>query len=214
MPVVIKKVIRDSKGQVIEEYEGTESEIESYEKKKEKKQQSEQAKKERKLLLEAKKTLGSLTKKDLLQMIEELLTKHLSNTTTVYHHWYYHNGYWWKPHFDSGRWVYQYSTTNPHLYPNQWVTCNSVSDLTKSTGLNANQVYTSIASGPAQITNTAQNDLSAYKVSINTSGNNFGSVGSSVIGTSAANTTLLSTTNNAIDTKSFTSGMINANIKS
>ncbi len=139
----VKKQIKQLDGTVIE-IEGTEAEVEAYEKKVGKKQQSEQAKKERKLLLESQKTIDKMSKKELIELIQAELAKQASR---VEHHWYHHDGWWWKPHWDFNRWTYIYTQQNPNaggIYITD--TCDSIIDLTKTTGIGLGNIYSCMAS--------------------------------------------------------------------
>ena len=158
----IRKEIKNQDG-TITEVEGTEAEVEAYERKQEKKRQSETVKKERKLLLDSAKALGKMTKKDLLELIQKALAD-LQAKEIHHYHWYYNNGYWWKPYWDGIVWTYQATTHNPNL--GQWytstigvnsnqlndghvITCNSLDDLTRTTGIGAEAVYASMLSNTA-----------------------------------------------------------------
>lgn len=164
----VKKQIKQQDGTVVE-VEGTEAEVEAFERKHEKKQQSEQSKKERKLLLDSKRTLDKLTKKELLELLE-LLEQALAKQAqpTVVHHWYHSNGWWWRPWWQDGIWTYQYTQTDPNwvltntngtgwmnsnagvnLNANSsqsFFTCNSVEELAQHTGVGMIQVYSSLVS--------------------------------------------------------------------
>ncbi len=162
----IKKQIRQPDGSTVE-IEGTEAEVEAYERKLEKKQQSEQAKKERRLLLEFQKTLDKLTRKEPLELIQEALAK--QQGAQVVHHWHYDNGYWWRPWWNDGVWRWQYTPNNPYIWTlnsnanspivgqdqssipmnanaeGRWLTCSSVDELSQGIGVQPLQVYSSIA---------------------------------------------------------------------
>jgi hypothetical protein len=142
MSVNIRKVVLDSQGRVIEEYEGNEAEVEAYEKKKSKREQTETAKKEKKLLLEASRALDKMAKKELIELIQKTLAEQAARQTTVYE-WHYHGGWYWKPYWDAGRWTYLTTTNISPSYSNV-ISCNSVDELSKNIGLDAVGVYSSL----------------------------------------------------------------------
>jgi len=210
MALNIKKQIKNSDG-TITEIQGTEAEIEAYEKKNEKKQQSEQAKKERKLLLESQKTIEKMTKKDLMELIQKMLA---AAPTRDIHHWHYDNGYWWRPWWQNGIWTYQYSTNNPvvPMYSTNVAysstaaqasdirTCDSVADFSKTTGINQSTIATNLLASGAGLTTTGT--ISGNMLTTNAI--NVGAVG---YGMSSG------CSSGAIES-SMTSGIINANFKS
>lgn len=193
MALNIKKQIKNSDG-TITEIQGTEAEIEAYEKKSEKKQQSENAKKERKLLLESQKTIEKMTKKDLMELIQKMLA---AAPTRDIHHWHYDNGYWWRPWWQNGIWTYQYSTNNPvYSYTTNTaysttaaqssgvMSCNSVADFSKTTGIKQSTIATNLlaSSQGAGLTNTGLATTGMISSNaLNTVGSSMGSSISSAV---------------------------------
>jgi hypothetical protein len=218
MALKIKKQIKQSDGTILE-IEGTEAEVEAFERKNEKKQQSEQAKKERKLLLESKKTIEKMTKKELTDLIQKMLA---AAPSRVEHHWHYDNGYWWRPWWNNGIWTYQYTLTNPtYVGHSQWatntsgnsimgssvnssiITCNSAADFSKTTGIKPAAIATTL-------TAAALNDGSVgNKITCGTITST--SATGSAMGVSTNGITL---GNFAGQSSNMTSGIINMNIKS
>lgn len=109
----IKKQIKNSDGTFIE-IEGTEEEIERFEKKQKKKYESEQKRKE--VLLGKTKKLKGIDVEELRKVLSEEIAK-LQAIKEV-HHWYYNNGWWWRPWYYGGTTVYLYSQTNPRTVLN------------------------------------------------------------------------------------------------
>ena len=224
----IRKEIRNPDGTTTE-IEGTEAEVEAYERKNEKKKQTEQAKKERKLLLDSARTLDKMTKKDLVELIQKTLAEQA--TKEIHHyHWYYNNGYWWKPDGDGRAWVYLTTNTNPNL--GQWyttvgssipaggtyltqglnsntlndghvVTCNSIDELTRSTGIGAEAVYASMLAGE-----TAVPTVGVYNASITAAG----AADQGVQGTNGLD--LYRSAITTVTAEPITSGIIDMNMRS
>ena len=134
MALKIKKSILNDKGQIIEELEGTEAEIESYERKRTKKQESAKSKKG---LLLGKEMLAHVQK-----LIDEAILKHalvashsaLWQTKVIEHHWYRDNGWWWKPQWHNDHYIYMATNQDPSVYSQgtaggNYITCNSSAEL-------------------------------------------------------------------------------------
>lgn len=149
----IKKQIKQPDGTILE-IEGTEAEIEAYEKKQNKKNESAQKKKE---ILHGKKA-KKLDMEELKRFLSEEIQK-LAAIREV-HHWYFNNGWWWRPWYFNGQTTYIYSQTQPASgyvgdISNFYTTTNAA-DLSKNIGLNTNEItnkqlaattYTSATSG-------------------------------------------------------------------
>jgi hypothetical protein len=163
MALKIKKSYKQSDGTILE-VEGTEAEIEVFEKKQDKRRQTENKSKERKLLLDGRKTLDKMTKAELLKLVEEAIQKKISAPERHIHHWYYTGGWWWRPWYGDNGWSYQYCNSNPYLTgvagdinfssgnyvsnsSNSFYTCNSVNELSDKTGMGAMGIYSSLAGG-------------------------------------------------------------------
>jgi hypothetical protein len=162
MALKIKKIITNEKGFITEELEGTEAEIEAYEKKKSKKDETVKKKKD---LLLGKEMLAQVQK-----MIDDAVLKHSlfhSHSLVVEHHWHQTNGWWWKPYMDQGQWRYYYTQNNPNTFGGitgvgQYATngitsspgvytCNSAVEMGSKLGVDASYVEHQVGSG---ITNT------------------------------------------------------------
>jgi len=194
----IKKQIKNSDG-TITELEGTEAEVEAFLKKQSKKDETVSPKKKNLIL-------GKEMQAAVQQLIDEAITAHLLrfnhlNTHTVEHHWYQSNGWWWKPYWDQGRWTYMYTQNDPNTYTgirgvtntisSGIYTCNSSAELSSKLGLDAHHIDQQM--GGAQ--NSSDYVLTTTSNSGVNTGNHLATIGSLI-------------------QDNFTSGMINANIKS
>jgi len=219
MALKVKKSIKQQDGTVVE-VEGTEAEVEAFEKKNEKKQQSENAKKERRLLLESQKTIDKMTKKDLMELIQKMLA---AAPTRDIHHWHYDNGYWWRPWWQNGIWTYQYSTNNPvysfttntaysstAAQASDIKTCNSVADFSKTTGINQSTIATNLLASSHGAGLTTTGTISGNMLTTNAV--NVGAVGygmSSGCSSGALESSIISNT-----VAPLTTNFINTNFKS
>jgi hypothetical protein len=130
MSVKIKKVILNDKGEVIEEYEGTEEEVEAYEKKRSKKQESVQRRKE-------------LLKDEIRRMIKEEIA---AAPTKIEHHFHTNTEirYMPAPVINPGRWVepWQPYTPGPIWIATNGDNTSGLLDQSKVTytGVSSNQI--------------------------------------------------------------------------
>jgi hypothetical protein len=139
MSLKIKKSYPDPQnpGRFIE-VEGTEAEIESYEKKQNKKNESSQKKRD---ILHGKKA-KNFDMDELKRFLVEELQK-LAAIREV-HHWYYNNGWWWRPWWLNGSWTYIYSQTQPTAAFNgataDFKVSTNATDLSKQIGVSTNDI--------------------------------------------------------------------------
>jgi hypothetical protein len=137
MALKIKKQYKNADG-TITEVEGTEAEVESFEKKNNKKNESAQKKKE---ILHGKKA-KNVDMEELKRFLIEEVQK-LAAIREV-HHWYYNNGWWWRPWWFNGAWTYIYSQTQPVAGYNGdtrlYSTTTNAADLSKCVGVSATDV--------------------------------------------------------------------------
>jgi hypothetical protein len=137
MALQIRKTYKDPTGGTETYVEGTEAEVEAYEKKQEKKRitQEQTAKKKRVLLGKG------MVEADLRRIIREEIAA--APPKTVEHHWYNYNGWWWRPYVVGplGSWTYQYTNTDPGLSTGQvYCTTNSAAELSSQIGMATNDV--------------------------------------------------------------------------
>lgn len=219
MALKIKKTILDNQGRIIEELEGTESEIESYMKKRQKREETIQK--------EQSKKKGVLLGKEMLAKIQELidaailkhaLTHPAHQAVQVEHHWYHNNGWWWRPMWDytKNNWYYTYTSQNPEAGGVSYITCNTAGQLSSKIGVAENVVqnYTTSIAGQLKIEGKQQ----AWQEQLRTQ--KYGSLLGSQSGDSITLTTAGSApgatgvwTAGAV-ADGVTSGIINMNIKS
>jgi hypothetical protein len=208
MALKIKKIITNDKGQIEEELEGTEAEIENYLKKRSKKQETTQKKKNL--------ILGKEMRAAIQEMIDDALNKtaQFSQSKVVEHHWYHNNGWWWRPTWVGGNYVYQATQYDPNRYvvaSSNFVTCNTAQEMGSHIGLDATHIANTIKSDPPTQSITTTGGIQGttggvsgwYTAGVNT---NCAAVG--------AASTYVCDTNNALTVDNISSGIINLNIKS
>lgn len=168
MALRIRKTVYDQMGRVSEELDGTEAEIEAYEKKQKKKNESVQKKKE---ILHGK-AAKALKQQDVLDELKKFLAAELAKNQAVreIHHWYYHNGWWWAPYYGiGGGLTYYFSQQHPtQIGSTSILTCNSSEALSKATGIDANTLTTALTT--TNSSNLVSNTISVAPVSNETAG--------------------------------------------
>jgi hypothetical protein len=112
--VKIRKEYKQPDGTIIE-VEGTEEEIEKYERKQKKKQEG--AEKNKRVLYGKMTRAAARALKDRqnLDELKKFITEEMMKLQAVreIHHWYFNNGWWWRPWWFNGNVTYIYSQTSP-----------------------------------------------------------------------------------------------------
>jgi hypothetical protein len=139
MALIIRKTIKDSTTGSETYLEGTEAEVEAYERKQEKKRTTkEQSEKKRK-----KDLLLGMTVADLRMIVQEEIAV---NARAVEHHWHWTNGWWWR---QTSPYQYDYTSVSPYLQPSQiWYTFNKADDLSNHLGQASGYVQNILTSSP------------------------------------------------------------------
>ena len=152
----------DDQGRIVEEYQGEEAEVESYEKKSQKKRQTEDAKKKKEIL----------HGKALEELIRRIASEEAAKTPPkIEHHWHnqYHydwrpwNGYYWRPYWDGITWTYQYATNLNTAHDGHYTSCVNAADLSQAIGIDSQTVSSVTADASYKvITNNVKIDAADY----------------------------------------------------
>lgn len=133
----IRKEFKQPDGTVIE-VEGTEAEVEAYEKKQTKKNESAQRKKE---ILHGKRA-KSINIDELKQFLSQEIQK-LAAIREV-NQWYFNNGWWWRPWYFNNSWTYIYSQNQPQQNFNgdtsTYCTTSNATDVCNKIGLKIDDI--------------------------------------------------------------------------
>jgi hypothetical protein len=165
MALKVKKSYPDpnNPGRFIE-VEGTEAEIESFEKKQQKKNESATRKKE---ILHGK-AARSLKNADVIEELKKFIAQEVAKITAAreVHHWYFNNGWWWRPWYFNGQTTYLYSTTAPNTagWETSIISCNSSNELQTATGV-VSEVADALTNGNSTIGNYVNTNGLVYGTS-------------------------------------------------